>query len=232
MLKPEESDWKTSEEIKIELLSYIERMNKFEGNLHFEPSDKYFYKLQTIRNYYKCHQEEIIKWNTKHPNTLYRSYPYDWDDVFTPIERQAWNSMRCKGRICLYPQYPALNFYLDFGNPLKKIGLEIDGKEWHNIEKDKIRDKILQSDGWKIYRVSGSQMNNDNYTSLYDYDINEYEQHAYMNHIRQWIYNTGDGVIEAIKVIHFDGNIPIMYDLEDWFRELCVETLKNHSYNV
>lgn len=226
-----EDGWKSAAQVKAELLLYLERMEKFEGNLYFESSDNYFYKLNAIRNYYKCHNEEIIKWQQCHPNSFYRAYPYDWNIVFTPIESLAWGSIRCKGNIPLYPQYPALSYYLDFGNPLKKIGLELDGKDYHNIEKDKKRDKELSEWGWKIYRVSGSQMNKTNYTSYYDSEINDYEEGDYKNLIRDWIYNTGDGVIEAIKVIHFNGNVPIMYDLSDWFKALCLETLNNHSWH-
>ena len=43
-------------------------------------------------------------------------YFLDWDLLFTPIERDAWHSLRARG-VRLYPQYPVAGVFLDFGNP-------------------------------------------------------------------------------------------------------------------
>jgi len=92
----------------------------------------------------------------------------------------------------------------DFVNPLLKIILECDGKAFHDLKKDTIRDKLLCDAGWKVFRVTGSELyrivelfENDNpdhyqddgqytYDSLYDY---------YMT--------SAEGVIEAIKSVYF-----------------------------
>ncbi len=73
--------------------------------------------------------------------------------------------------IFLYPQYEIdggryrLDFaLLDDGN--MKIAIEADGHEFHErtkdqAERDKRRDRYLQSDGWKVLRFTGSEIHRD-----------------------------------------------------------------------
>lgn len=84
-----------------------------------------------------------------------RPDPYfmTWD--FTPIEREAWCSIRHYG-LPLYPQCPVGRFFLDFGDPRKKIGVELDGKDFHDGGRDTARDAELWEMGWRIFRISGS----------------------------------------------------------------------------
>jgi len=51
----------------------------------------------------------------------------------------------------LYPQVPVFNWFVDFGNPRRRIGLEVDGKEWHSPEKDRNRDLQLWGQDWRIF---------------------------------------------------------------------------------
>lgn len=43
-------------------------------------------------------------------------------------------------------------YFLDIAIPELKICIEYDGSFWHNEEKDKFRDEVLESFGWKIIR--------------------------------------------------------------------------------
>lgn len=43
--------------------------------------------------------------------------------------------------------------WLDIAIPDKKINIEYDGLYWHNKELDKERDRFLQQQGWKVYRI-------------------------------------------------------------------------------
>lgn len=84
--------------------------------------------------------------------------PYAWSGLinFTPIEDWFWSDIR-ECDCVLYPQYPAGKFFLDFANPLAKVGIECDGAQYHkDKEKDAARDKTLQDMGWSIYRITGS----------------------------------------------------------------------------
>jgi very-short-patch-repair endonuclease len=79
-------------------------------------------------------------------------YFLDWD--FTPIERLAWMDIR-GGGIPMYPQFPVGRMFIDFADPVKKIGVELDGAAYHQHEKDLARDTDLAKQGWKIFRVKG-----------------------------------------------------------------------------
>ena len=82
-------------------------------------------------------------------------YFFDWDSMFTPIERNVWNDIRYLG-VPLFPQYPVLNYFVDFGAPINKIAIEVDGKKWHkDNKKDLKRQREIEDVGWKIVRIPG-----------------------------------------------------------------------------
>jgi very-short-patch-repair endonuclease len=193
-------------------------------NNRIDKSNTYFDKLKALREYYKNVEPEIIKLFKEGAMCFYSSYPMDWWNIFTPIESMAWNSIRTKGHVPLYPQYPVLNYFVDFGNPSLKIGLELDGKGFHDVEKDKIRDRTLLKEGWTIYRIPGSQMVDLNYKEYYDCDYDQLSDEEREVALRHWILNTGDGVIEAIKVIHFKG-----HTYNDYIVGFCMESLDKHK---
>lgn len=119
----------------------------------------------------------------------------DWFTKFTPIEDDAWQCIRGRG-VPLYPQYPVLKYFLDFGNPYFKIGLELDGAQWHDYRKDKARDEALHREGWKIFRVPGSEAVKqvplpEEFEQL-DHDSPEYEKAS-----SAWL-NSIDGVVASI----------------------------------
>lgn len=77
--------------------------------------------------------------------------PYFYNWKFTPIEQWAWNDIR-RQKVPFYPQFPIAGFFVDFANPAKKLALEIDGRAFHDSEKDLARDKKLALHGWKVKR--------------------------------------------------------------------------------
>lgn len=191
----------------------------------------YFGKLQALRNYYLSVEKEILEAHNKNCQIWQCSYPMDWSLIQTPIEQSAWQSIRGIGRVVLYPQYPALNYHLDFGNPGFKIGLEIDGKNFHtNKERDLKRDTELKKHGWTIYRVSGAEMMR---TDIKDWQyISDYGvecEDEKVECLRDWILHTGEGVITAIRVQYFE-TYRYNYDdyLEATYVSLCKETLMEH----
>lgn len=93
---------------------------------------------------------------------VYGIDPYAWEEPFgmvnmTPIERLMWCDIRQTG-IVMYPQFPVLNFFLDFANPIAKVAIECDGKEFHDRKKDEERDARLRDIGWTVYRLTGSEI--------------------------------------------------------------------------
>lgn len=203
---------------------------------NIEDDDPYFVKLNKLRQYYNIEIPEIIAHHESGQKSFYNSYPYDWSLIFTPIERMAWEAIRRYGRIVLYPQFPVERFHLDFGNPGLKIGLELDGLAYHDPVKDFERDRELKKLGWKIYRITGREMNIINH-ALYD----EYEtvRDAEMA-LKEFMLHTGDGVIYALRIAYF-GNTPAVptvweYSSEDYvdqlmefMKQLCYESLRTHT---
>lgn len=168
----------------------------------FQNSNNIYEKWNKIREFYALNYSYIIQTSKESRNIWAMSYPFDWNNYFSYIEKIAWASIRENGGIILYPQFPAQGFFIDFANPYLKIGLELDSEEFHNEEKDKKRDKKLLREGWKIFRVTSSEANRKYMTNdeLNDKGIFGYEKE---NYIEDWIMNTCDGVVNAIKYWYF-----------------------------
>jgi len=49
-------------------------------------------------------------------------------------------------------EYPVLDYCLDIAVPELKLCFEYDGSYWHDSEKDKKRDEVLENMGWKVIR--------------------------------------------------------------------------------
>jgi len=70
----------------------------------------------------------------------YEKYFYNWCEPYliipdcceymSPIERNVWSDLKCNG-IKMYPQYPVWKYFLDFWDPIKKIWIEVDWREFH-----------------------------------------------------------------------------------------------------
>ena len=138
--------------------------------------------------------------NFKHVIYPYTMFLFEFEDYLTPIEESAWQVIRGIGGIPLYPQVPALQYFIDFANPKFKVGIELDGKQ-HDLEADKIRDKkIYDKLGYRIIRITGKQsfdyslMPSREYMNDKDYEI------AY----REWALNTIEGIIYSVKSVYFE----------------------------
>jgi SPP1 gp7 family putative phage head morphogenesis protein len=57
-------------------------------------------------------------------------------------------------------QYPILNYNADFVIPSLRIVIECDGEHWHqDKEKDAIRQKRIEDEGWFVLRYTGTKIN-------------------------------------------------------------------------
>lgn len=203
----------------------------YDKQLEMERIKTYHGKLDYIKCYYESCEKEILKTFEESNTTFFNAYPVDWSKLMTPIEYGAWVSIRSKGGIVLYPQYPVLNYHLDFANPGLKIGLELDGAEFHNKEKDLIRDNKLRELGWTIFRISGKEMNRTHFKTLDS--LNNDDEDGNRQLIRHWILETGDGIIEAIKTIYFKSHNNTFYKTDLGFNYFyyCERTLQEHQSN-
>jgi very-short-patch-repair endonuclease len=83
----------------------------------------------------------------------------------TVHETILWAFLRSRrlGGLKFRRQFPICRFIVDFCCFEKKIIVELDGRqhgEKEHAEKDRIRDAILRSKGYKILRVWNSEINN------------------------------------------------------------------------
>jgi hypothetical protein len=166
-------------------------------------------KWECIRRAYEIAMPDIMSHERICP------YILDWVRFFTPIERLAWYDIRYHC-VPLYPQFPVLNYFIDFANPRMKIGLELDGAAWHDRDKDTRRDRHLMQHDWKIFRVTGSEAYRTR--ELIQNDDGEYDPHR----LQDWYMNTSEGVIKAINDVYFDYN-PYKHNY------LAIRTLRAHK---
>ncbi len=167
-------------------------------------------RFRLLKNLYIFYTPKIIERQG-------RIYPYfiDWVKYFTPIERMLWGDIR-SSRVSMYPQYPVLNYFLDFADPYRKIGIEADGKEWHNEVKDRERDNKLFEAGWTIFRVTGRE------TFASDMDWENYDDSEDKESLMfDWLNNTSEGVVAAIESIYYLDKYS-----EEKYQTLCSHNLQ------
>jgi len=92
------------------------------------------------------------------------SIPKEYE--MTPIERKMYFALKRAG-YDPYPQYSVCGYRLDFAvfeNGIK-LDIECDGKEYHSEPwqkaHDRKRTRILNRNGWKVIRFTGSQIYSD-----------------------------------------------------------------------
>jgi very-short-patch-repair endonuclease len=189
-------------------------LEEFYGRNDHEPT------IENISIYYEKFRERIIEYGHRRPLSYMWDYPFDWHKILTPIEYDAWQIIRSLGYVVLYPQYPVLNYRADFANPNKKIILECDGKAYHDKARDTQRDIKLFRAGWKVFRVTGSELYRnieikwDDYTGECDYDS-----------LQDHYLNTAEGVIKAIRSVYFT---KYSFDAGDDVPGLEIKTLEKH----
>lgn len=178
-----------------ELIDFLEvraKLGALESNLD---SHNLTERFRSIREIYEIVTPQIIGAG-KH---FVDPYFVDWIKYLTPIEFDAWQCIRGRG-VALYPQYPVGQFFVDFGNPYFKIGLECDGKDFHSVKKDTNRDELLADLGWKIFRISGSQC----YSDLHEGMVDEVEDEAEKEETKwNWLHTSVDGLVYSIGLAYF-----------------------------
>lgn len=155
-----------------------------------------------IRKHYEEATPKIFSASHKHLNRWYAPYSslVEWRNYFSPIEWQAWQALRSFGKVPMYPQYPVDKFFIDFGNPVVKVGIECDGKEWHlDEEKDARRDNKVFEHGWHIFRISGSDCLKINDSYHYRYSYSDRDRNGILDNF----YETIEGLLKAISIFYF-----------------------------
>jgi hypothetical protein len=78
-------------------------------------------------------------------------FEINWENSLNRIHLKIYHDIKTIG-VWLYPYYPLGGFFLDFGNPFKKIGIEILYKDHGKKNKEK-RLAYFKRMGWQIYLI-------------------------------------------------------------------------------
>lgn len=130
-------------------------------------------------------------------NMRHDPYVMDWR-FESPIERNVWCEIRNLG-LPFYPQIPACGYFIDFANPFVKIGIECDGKAWHDKERDRVRDARLAADGWMIFRIEGHEC-----FRVVDLHT-EWDDEPSREDVERHYGHTSAGVLRALNWAYFNG---------------------------
>lgn len=139
------------------------------------------------------------------PDVEDNPYPLNWFAIFTPIEREAWQDIRAFGML-LCPQYPVGRYFIDFADPQLKIGIECDGADWHDPDKDQARDRELLALGWQIFRVSGSDCKRiiePDWEAL-SYQVSEDPDFDPRPEVIRWLESTTAGLLRCLQTAFYD----------------------------
>ena len=80
----------------------------------------------------------------------------DWHSTLYEVALKVYNDIKSIG-VFLYPIYPIGDYFVDFGNPFKKVGIEILYKERQRQERlDCI--EYFEKRGWTIYRLESKHV--------------------------------------------------------------------------
>lgn len=121
----------------------------------------------------------------------------DFCKYMSPIEFNVWSDIRSNG-LMFYPQFPVLNYFIDFADPIRKIWIEVDWKDWHlDKEKDKIRQNKIENEWWKIYRVEWKHT----YVNEFDYENEKYYDRPYKECEEEWFNELSEWEKKYITLI-------------------------------
>ncbi len=159
---------------------------------------QYLEKLNHIKKLYDTGIKEQI-----FNHTRIEPYFYNWLEIFTPIERNVLEDIRYLG-LPFYPKYPVGNYFIDFADPKKLIGVEVIGKvQQEKLHKDAKR-KDLEKLGWTIYWITGQQ----SYKTREDFLPSniyreEYEDGEFEERYEAFKENSSEGILTTIYLVHY-----------------------------
>jgi len=211
-----------------------------EAELEYRIVNKFYEMIDNSKNFierhvayrflYKYFNDIIIKYSEENKRFRINLDYYRFIRYFTPIEHFVYDLTRINRTIQLHPQYPVGKYILDFGNPYFKIGVECDGKEFHNFEKDHNRDLDLYNNyGWKIYRIKGVECYS-KYKNKYRFESDFFEHNNEIDNEEKFLFydyfynNMAEGILMAISHYYLNE-----HSYMDRYSSTINNSLKNHN---
>lgn len=147
---------------------------------------------------------EIKSYYAKHGTDGDR-YFIDWLSYFSKIEWNAWQDI---GGRPFFPQWPVGGVFVDFAMPDHKVAVELDGKAYHDAEKDSERDRKLAKLGWTTYRIPGRESFNtvyfgDLYAKAYDLPLRDARKL-----FSDWFYSGSPAVFRSLAWRYLGEDLP------------------------
>ena len=198
----------------------------------YERAGGAFERRVILRQYYMDAMPEIIARARQDLRARRDVYPFDFLGYqFTPNEYALCQSIRSRP-LPMYPEFPVLNYFVDFGNPYLRIALEADSKEFHtDEEKDINRDTKLLQVGWKTFRVSYEEnvTPTKEIAEIGDLMLEGLTTEA-SDELENRMLHTSDGVVDAIDFFYFMLPEERARRIRSFpqFLRLADETLKKH----
>jgi len=173
--------------------------------LNTVPKDDWKEAYRIIRKFYITIEPKIIAEN----NLLFKAYSVPIWNFMNMVEQDFYHQYRSIGGIPIYPLYFVNGYYIDFANPRFKIGIEIDGKQYHDKEKDNKKDDDLAEFGWTIFRISARDVLKDQiYISDVEekYPFSDDDDSDFAQEIRLFLNNYCTGFIYALRFCFYRRN--------------------------
>ncbi len=140
---------------------------------------------------------------------------FEFDATLTPIERDVQEDLRAAG-LSMFQQYPVGPYFLDFADPVKRIGIEADGKAFHDANRDRVRDQRLWDEfGWRVYRVSGAECKRQRVCPEYDPsdDWAGADEHCRAD---EFYAHTSGGLVDALQFFYYGRGTPGPFFRQLW----------------
>lgn len=182
-----------------------------------------------LKQFYTSKTPEIIR-KAKRNSRVWGIDPYAFDWQFNQNEQALWGAIR-RASLVIYPEFPVLDRFVDFGNPFLRIALEADSQRYHNRQKDIVRDSKLLDAGWKVFRTS-YQESIAPFVPLGDIAemIRSGRDQEASQAMHDWLLETSDGVVDAIDFLYFMSRGEREARMQKYppYLPLAIRTLKKH----
>lgn len=159
-----------------------------------------------IRETYK----DMMPWIERHYPRV-DPYIFDFFVPLSPIEENVWGDIRYLG-LPMLMQFPVDPYFIDFADPIKKMGIEVDGREFHqDVIKDDERQRYLEERGWTIIRIEGNKTTkgrDDFFTEeiieyLYELPPEE-KQYLISKTEKEYRYGCSEGILLTLREKYYE----------------------------